>query len=226
MAFYRGTGTGDGTFTNGDDTVTFGGTVNMIDNARTGEEIRGPDGKNYELFDIIDAQTVTIKPDYEGVTVTSPNWHVVPVQGYQKDLASAVAAAIAAMSSWSGLTVADGKLPQYRGTAWEMRSPTELLFDFLTGTAARDTIASSSTCDIAGAAAPIVEVTGNDVNTVFVAAPDCIRFVFFLGTPILQNNSGQILLSGAARNVTVNSWGLYISDALGVWREAFYGAHA
>ncbi|VVO85297.1 phage tail protein [Pseudomonas fluorescens] len=62
----------------------------FIANSRVGDGFRGPDGRWYEVTNIASNTALSISPNYEGPTVAGGFYSIMPVQGYQKDLADQV----------------------------------------------------------------------------------------------------------------------------------------
>lgn len=62
----------------------------FIANSRVGDGFRGPDGRWYEVTNIASNTALSISPNYEGPTGAGGFYSIMPVQGYQKDLADQV----------------------------------------------------------------------------------------------------------------------------------------
>lgn len=70
----------------GQTNVTGVGT-NFAANTLTGDAFIGPDGQWYEVINAPSPTTLSISPAYRSATVSNANYAVMPVQGYQRDLA-------------------------------------------------------------------------------------------------------------------------------------------
>lgn len=66
-------------------TVTGTGTQ-FSSNARVGDAFRGPDGRWYEVTNVASSTVISIKPNYQGSTVSGQPYAVAPILGYDKDL--------------------------------------------------------------------------------------------------------------------------------------------
>ncbi|WP_160055749.1 tail fiber domain-containing protein [Pseudomonas sp. R84] len=86
MPWYK---TGTVSVTQNSNAVIGTGTA-FIANSRVGDGFRGPDGRWYEVTNIASNTALSISPDYEGPTAAGGFYSIVPVQGYQKDLADQV----------------------------------------------------------------------------------------------------------------------------------------
>lgn len=82
MGWYRA---GNVAITSGSTTVTGTGTA-FAANCRVGDEFKGPDGRGYEVVNVASDRVLSIAPAYQGPTVTSGAYSLVPIQGYPKDL--------------------------------------------------------------------------------------------------------------------------------------------
>ncbi|PBP53464.1 peptidase S74 [Pseudomonas syringae] len=69
-------------------TVTGTGT-NFASTSRLGDAFNGPDGRRYEVSNIISETVLAILPAYMGVTVSGAAYFIEPVQGYPKALLDA-----------------------------------------------------------------------------------------------------------------------------------------
>ncbi len=72
----------------GQTNVTGVGT-NFAANSLVGDAFIGPDGQWYEVTNVPSATTLSISPAYRSATVSNANYALMPVQGYQRDLAIA-----------------------------------------------------------------------------------------------------------------------------------------
>lgn len=70
----------------GQTNVTGVGT-NFAANTLTGDAFIGPDGQWYEVINVPSPTTLSISPAYRSATASNANYAVMPVQGYQRDLA-------------------------------------------------------------------------------------------------------------------------------------------
>lgn len=98
MAWYR---TGTVTVTNGSTTVTGSGTQ-WIANAGIGEGLLAPDGRIYEILDIVSNTSLRIASSYLGSSQSGQAYVIVPTQSYIRDLAAAAASLVESydMSTW------------------------------------------------------------------------------------------------------------------------------
>lgn len=69
--------------------VTGSGTA-WLANVRNGDAFRGPDGQIYLVENVATNTSLTISPAYASATGTGRPYAIVPVQGYQRDLADQV----------------------------------------------------------------------------------------------------------------------------------------
>lgn len=88
MPWYK---TGTVSITQNSNAVIGAGTA-FIANSRVGDGFRGPDGRWYEVTNIASNTALSISPNYEGPTTAGGFYSIMPVQGYQKDLADQVRA--------------------------------------------------------------------------------------------------------------------------------------
>ncbi|XKU40491.1 phage tail protein [Pseudomonas [fluorescens] ATCC 17400] len=72
----------------GQTSVTGVGT-NFAANTLTGDAFIGPDGQWYEVINVPSPTTLSISPAYRSATVSNASYALMPVQGYQRDLAIA-----------------------------------------------------------------------------------------------------------------------------------------
>lgn len=70
----------------GQTSVTGVGT-NFAANSLVGDAFIGPDGQWYEVINVPSPTTLSISPAYRSATVSNANYALMPVQGYQRDLA-------------------------------------------------------------------------------------------------------------------------------------------
>lgn len=56
-------------------------------NSLVGDAFIGPDGQWYEVINVPSPTTLSISPAYRSATVSNANYALMPVQGYQRDLA-------------------------------------------------------------------------------------------------------------------------------------------
>lgn len=89
MTWYK---TGTVNATQGSNAIIGTGTA-FISNSRVGDAFRGPDGEWYEVINIASDTAMSISPNYQGVTTTSGDYAIAPMQGYVKDTADALRAA-------------------------------------------------------------------------------------------------------------------------------------
>lgn len=96
MAWYK---EGTASIVNGQTSVSGVGTK-WASNARVGDAFRAPDGFWYEVVNIASETTLGIFPAYQGATVSaSPSYVIAPMQGYVKDSADRLRAAVISMES-------------------------------------------------------------------------------------------------------------------------------
>lgn len=70
----------------GQSSVTGVGT-DFAANSLVGDAFIGPDGQWYEVTNVPSATTLSISPAYRSASVSNANYALMPVQGYQRDLA-------------------------------------------------------------------------------------------------------------------------------------------
>ncbi|QYW06483.1 putative tail fiber protein [Pseudomonas phage UAntarctica] len=70
-----------------------GGSTKFLTDGRIGDGFRGPDGRLYEVTNIATDFSLTINPPYEGPTLNSAPYYLVPIEGYVKDSADQLRAA-------------------------------------------------------------------------------------------------------------------------------------
>lgn len=99
MAWYR---SGTASFTNGSATVTGSGTA-FIANASIGEGLIAPDGRTYEITNIVSDTSLTISPAYLGSTASGQGYAIAPLRGRIADLIAETSSLLASFS-----TVRDG----------------------------------------------------------------------------------------------------------------------
>jgi len=83
MPWYK-TGTVAVTLNNG---IVIGTGTTFAANARVGDAFRGPDGGWYEITNIVSDTTLSISPDYQGVSNIAGGYALAPLQGYVKSSA-------------------------------------------------------------------------------------------------------------------------------------------
>ncbi|KPC32517.1 Tail fiber domain-containing protein [Pseudomonas syringae pv. cilantro] len=66
--------------------TTVTGTGTTFTSSRIGDAFNGPDGRRYEVFNIINETVLAIIPPYAGATVSGAAYFIEPVQGYPKAL--------------------------------------------------------------------------------------------------------------------------------------------
>lgn len=91
MAWYK---TGTATVTNGSTTVTGSGT-SWIVGVGIGEAFYAPDGRIYEIANIVSATQLTLGSNYLGTTASGQAYQIVPTQSYIRDLAAQAAQLVA-----------------------------------------------------------------------------------------------------------------------------------
>lgn len=82
------------TVTNGSTTVTGSGT-SWITGAGIGEALYAPDGRIYEIANIVSATQLTLGSAYLGTTASGQAYQIVPTQSYIRDLAQQAAQLVA-----------------------------------------------------------------------------------------------------------------------------------
>ena len=83
MAWYS---TGSVTVTTASSVVVGNGTT-FVNNARYGDAFLGPDGRWYEIINVLSDTSISISPDYVGTSASIAAYKLVPIQGYIKDSA-------------------------------------------------------------------------------------------------------------------------------------------
>lgn len=91
MAWYRA---GTATFTNGSKNVTGAGTA-WATNVRPGDEIIGPDNISREVETVTSDTALVMVETYTGSTAVGASYKFKPIQGWNRDVASRLAALIA-----------------------------------------------------------------------------------------------------------------------------------
>ena len=86
--------TGTVSVTNGSTTVTGSGT-SWIAGVGIGEAFYGPDGRIYEIANIVSATQLTLGSAYLGSNQTGQSYQIVPTQSYIRDLAAQAAQLVA-----------------------------------------------------------------------------------------------------------------------------------
>ncbi len=90
-------------------------------------------------------------------------------------------------------------------------------------TGAEASVVAASTCDIGAATNTTVGITGNVSISSFGTVPNTLRVVRFVGAPVLVHNASVLSLLGQQNRATAaGDWGIYKSDASGVWYEVAY----
>ncbi len=69
--------------------TTVTGTGTTFTSSRIGDAFSGPDGRRYEVSNIISETVLAILPAYTGATVSGAAYYIEPVQGYPKALTDA-----------------------------------------------------------------------------------------------------------------------------------------
>ena len=83
MPWYR---SGSVAITTGQTTVSGTGTA-FSANSRVGDAFQGPDGRWYEVTNIVSGTVLSILPAYQGATVSGGAYGLAPMQGYVKESA-------------------------------------------------------------------------------------------------------------------------------------------
>lgn len=73
--------------------VTGSGTAFIV-NCRVGDAFRGPDGRWYEVTNVVSNTAISIDPPYIGATASGGSYALAPMQGYVKDSADALRAIV------------------------------------------------------------------------------------------------------------------------------------
>jgi len=71
---------GTANFTNGSATVTGSGT-SWVDNVKIGDALRAPDGRTYEIVELVSSAEIEISPAYEGSSESNADYAVQPTRG-------------------------------------------------------------------------------------------------------------------------------------------------
>lgn len=87
MAWYRA---GSVTVTNGSAVVTGAGT-DFVSNTSVGEAFLGPDGRNYEIVQVVSATQIVLATAYQGAGAGGQGFAVLPTQSFARDLAMGAA---------------------------------------------------------------------------------------------------------------------------------------
>ncbi|WP_339504056.1 pyocin knob domain-containing protein [Pseudomonas sp. RL_105y_Pfl2_101] len=90
MPWYK---TGTVSVTLNSNAVTGTGTA-FIANCRVGDAFRGPDGRWYEVTNVVSNTSMSIYPPYQGSTAAAGAYALAPMQGYVKDSADALRAIV------------------------------------------------------------------------------------------------------------------------------------
>ena len=64
--------------------VVVGNTTTFVNNARYGDALLGPDGRWYEIINVLSDTSISISPPYIGASVSTAEYKIVPIQGYVK----------------------------------------------------------------------------------------------------------------------------------------------
>lgn len=99
MTWYRASTV---TLANGSPTVTGSGTA-FIANVQIGDAFNGPDGRTYEIGDVVSNTVLTLAEPYYGASGAGQSYAVTPTQSYVRDLASAATGLLTSFA-----TVRDG----------------------------------------------------------------------------------------------------------------------
>lgn len=80
---------------------------------RVGDGLVGPDGRFYEIINIVSSTTLAISPNYLGPTAADVAYKIIPVQGYSKAAADQVHRLIGvvedSLGEWSADTVSEAE---------------------------------------------------------------------------------------------------------------------
>ena len=71
---------GTASFANGSATVTGSGT-SWVDNVKIGDALRAPDGRVYEIVEIVSSSELEIRPAYEGSSESNADYAIQPTRG-------------------------------------------------------------------------------------------------------------------------------------------------
>ena len=85
--------------TNGSTTVTFSGVDIIASNVRVGDELKGPDGNDYEITAITSSTEAEITPAYLGGTAAGQGYAIKPTRGIVQNLYDQVTALIASVNA-------------------------------------------------------------------------------------------------------------------------------
>lgn len=83
MAWYRA---GSVTVTNGSAVITGAGT-DFVSNTSVGEAFLGPDGRNYEIAQVVSATQIALGSAYQGASASAQGFAILPTQSFARDLA-------------------------------------------------------------------------------------------------------------------------------------------
>ena len=71
---------GTASFANGSATVTGSGT-SWVDNVKIGDALRAPDGRAYEIVELVSSSELEIRPAYEGSSESNADYAIQPTRG-------------------------------------------------------------------------------------------------------------------------------------------------
>ena len=71
---------GTASFANGSATVTGSGT-SWVDNVKIGDALRAPDGRAYEIVELVSSSELEIRPAYEGLSESNADYAIQPTRG-------------------------------------------------------------------------------------------------------------------------------------------------
>lgn len=211
--------TGTVSVTGSNATVTGSGT-SFLANALPGLGFQGPDGRLYQILTVDSDTSLTIQPSYIGSTASGQAYGIVPIQGFQVNLASQVAAQAAAVQAYTALAPAANDFLMFAGSPVVPLNKTPVqAFATLTSNLTEVTVSSASTADIGAAASPKVQISGTTTITSFGSSTNCLRWVRFSGTLTLTHNGTSLILPGAANITTAaGDTAEFASDTSGNWR--------
>jgi len=201
---------------NGDTTFAFSGAA-LLSNAEVGQAVKMPDGRDYEIIAIGTDNSVTVPvPGYLGSNVVGGVYAIVPIQGYNRAAALAIASLLGVASALLGLTPANGSIIQWQGGnspagAYTTVSPAAY-FTTLSNNVAEVDVAGAALTDIGSIASPKVRVTGTPTITSFGAVPNCLRFIRFGSAGSIANNSVIITHTGQSVTFAAGDTAILTSD--------------
>lgn len=220
-------------------TTTVNGTgTAFASTARAGDAFLGPDGRWYEVINVVSDVLLSIAPAYQGVTVARSGYSLAPLQGYVKSAADRLRTLVDEFGDKLGSMGTTGNyetLPISKGGTGAADSDSALsslgalakVGGTMKGTlnlAAPVSLASGAQIAIGAAAANTIVITGTEPITAFDAiAGGARRVLVFTGVLTLRYNAVSLILPGAS-DITTASGDVAEFESLGAgsWRCLTY----